>query len=185
MSEGRDFALIFHINERYDELKDEFARVGSVSEFSSSGSLRKAILFNFFQIGELINQLSKSFKMSFGYDNIQKVVAVRNRIVHGYGSVDDGIIFLTLKKDLPFFMKELNDFSINRLSKIRKEYINKRIGVYIKSKISENRYLGYTDELSTLSGEFQQVIIEGIIENNQSRQQFIVKRIEHDIFICE
>ena len=185
MREGRDFALIFHINERYSELKDEFSKVNSAESFSSAGSLRKAILFDFFQIGELINQLSRQFKQAFGNDNIQKVVAVRNRIVHGYGSVDDRKIYLTLKRDLPVFIKELNTYAAKRLEEIRQLFLNKKIGVYLTNKIDENRFEGYTDELTSLNGQFQPVIIEGIIINNESRQILRVKRIEKDIFICE
>ena len=55
MKEGRDFVLVYHINQHYSDLKEDIDGIISPKEFSESKERRRAILFDFLQIGELMH----------------------------------------------------------------------------------------------------------------------------------
>ena len=65
MKEGRDYSLISHINRHYSGLLETFNSLATFELFVNSKDKRKAILFDFLQIGELFNQLSRQFKDNF------------------------------------------------------------------------------------------------------------------------
>ena len=166
MKESRDFAIINHINTHYDELREELKKVDSFDMFVNEKETRKAILFDFLQIGELMNQLSKTFKNDFNNDDADKLISIRNRIVHGYSSIRDNIIYTTLKNDLPSFIEDLNVFSHDYYREQLKQLLGKRITVYIDRPVGyihENIVYpinyGNTEKLTALDGEFQDVYV--------------------------
>ena len=61
------------------------------------------------QIGENVNRLSDEFKAKLNKINIKGIIGFRNYLVHGYGTMDNNIIWNTLKNDLPNFIKEINN----------------------------------------------------------------------------
>lgn len=162
MKEGRDFALIFQINEHYKDLKKDMEGICTLDDFINGESIRRAVLFDFLQIGELFNHLSPSFVKAFNNKHSLDLIDIRNRIVHGYGKIKDNIIYNTITKDFDSFVDDLNRFS--------KEYYQQKvlslIGSRIQVNVSEekddefNQYqIGYTESLTTLDGYFQKVII--------------------------
>lgn len=171
MKESRDFAIINHINTHYDELREELKKVTSFDLFINEKETRKAILFDFLQIGELMNQLSIVFKSNFSNKNTDKLISIRNRIVHGYSSIRDDIIYTTLKNDLPSFIEKLNEFSHDCYREQLKQLLGKKITVYIdrpvgyihKNIVYPINY-GSTEKLTALDGEFQDVYVLDIKE---------------------
>ena len=166
MKEGRDYSLVFHINERYAELKNEISSIHTLEEFSSSGAVRKAVLFDFLQIGELLNHLSEEFVLGFGKSEIDKVIAIRNRIVHGYGGVKDEIIFRSLMFELYPFIERINNYARERYFSHLKSLIGQNINVTIDSYNKLDAIIddcsiiyGYTSALTNLVGTFQDVIV--------------------------
>lgn len=129
MKETSDFSIAKHICEHYDELKTSLDKIHNLDEFSSNTERRKAILFDFFQIGELLNQLSRSFKIAFNNKYLVSIVAIRNRIVHGYETIKDEVIYSTLKNDIPSFVKELDLFSKRYYQLYLKELIGQTVWV--------------------------------------------------------
>lgn len=62
------------------------------------------------QIGELIqNGLSKETIQQIDVIPWRQIYALRNRIVHGYASVDYQIIWETITEDIPKLGEELED----------------------------------------------------------------------------
>ena len=111
MKGNRDFGLIYHINSHFNDLKEDLNHIDTVSDFSSSKEKRRAILFDFLQIVELASQLSESFKNEFNNSDLKLLISIRNRIVHGYATIRDDIVFETLKRELTPFIKEINAFA--------------------------------------------------------------------------
>ena len=167
-NEARDFAIVHRINEHYHDLYIEIQTVDSLSSFVNSKNQRKVILFDFLQIGELMNQLSDPFLLAFNNKHAYDLITMRNRVVHGYNALRDDIVFNTLKYELSSFMNELNTFSLSYYKKKVRALLGKTITVIIdrpKGTIHNDiTYLvdyGYTEALTALDGEFQDAYIIG------------------------
>ena len=105
--EERDFAILYQINQHNNDLNKDLDGIETLDNFVNADNIRRAILFDFFQIGELLSQLSEPFLKEFNNKHASDLISMRNRIVHGYGSLRDDIIFYTLKNDFPQFIDEL------------------------------------------------------------------------------
>ncbi|HKJ78235.1 MAG TPA: HepT-like ribonuclease domain-containing protein [Prolixibacteraceae bacterium] len=64
-------------------------------------------------IGEAVNQYEK-LNPNISLKNTGQIIAMRNRLIHAYDSIDDNVIWSAIKKDLPLLKKEakqiMNDF---------------------------------------------------------------------------
>ena len=188
MKEGRDFSIVFHINEHYKEMQEEFKSLHSFEDFVNSKTVRKAILFDFFQIGELFKQLSNDFKNEFAYEFSNDLIGIRNRIAHGYGSIRDDVIYDSILNSLPDFINNLNYFSRGFYSQILKSFIGKKVTVTIDRKINsmhngityELNY-GYIDKMTALDGDSQDAYIINETELYDAFEGYVVaiiKRID-------
>ena len=177
----RDFNIIFHINEHFNDIAKEIEQIKSLNQFINDAKTRKSILFDLFQIGELLNHLSDSFKKDFGESEILSVISVRNKIVHGYGKVNDSIIFQAFKYELPDFIKRLNSFSKEKYQAMLKMLVGKRIQVLIDSDS-----MFYTERLTNLNGAFQKVISESdsiILKDKTIHFVSGIKFIDEDCYL--
>ena len=168
MKGNRDFGLIYHINSHFNDLKEDLSHIDTVSDFSSSKEKRRAILFDFLQIGELASQLSESFKNEFNNSNLKLLISIRNRIVHGYATIRDDIIFETLKRELTPFIKEINAFAHEYYRKKVNELIGKKVKVLVDRPVGYNHNgliypinYGSIEDLMALDGEYQDAYLLG------------------------
>ena len=82
-----------------------------VDDIQADRQVRDALLWNFTVLGEAAAQLPDEFKMTHPSVNWARPSQLRNRIVHGYWSVDLEILHTTAKHDLPAFTAELKAVS--------------------------------------------------------------------------
>ena len=68
---------------------------------------RGALLWNFTVLGEAAAQLPDEFKTSHPGVNWARPSQLRNRIVHGYWSIDLEVLHATALDDLPAFTEQL------------------------------------------------------------------------------
>lgn len=68
--------------------------------FNSNDDIREIICFNLIQIGELATSLDNNFVNEYSDIPWNKVKAMRNRIVHGYGTIDIDRVWLTAVEDI-------------------------------------------------------------------------------------
>ncbi len=68
---------------------------------------RDALLWNFTVLGEAAAQLSGEVKARFSEVSWEQPTRLRNRIVHGYWSIDLEILHTTAKDQLPDFVARL------------------------------------------------------------------------------
>ena len=64
-----------------------------------------AMLWNFTVLGEATGQLSEELRAAHADVGWQRPVQLRNRIVHGYWSIDLEILVSTARNDLPAFVR--------------------------------------------------------------------------------
>lgn len=68
---------------------------------------RDALLWNFTVLGEAASQLPDTFKAAHPHVDWARPSQLRNRIVHGYWSVDLEILHATATDDLPGYVAQL------------------------------------------------------------------------------
>lgn len=75
-------------------------------EFQKDIKTRKAVERNIEIIGEAMSRILKS-EPNILITNSRKIVDTRNRIIHGYDSVSDDVVWLIATKYLPMLDKEI------------------------------------------------------------------------------
>ena len=76
----------------------------TMKQLKNNEILLDSMLFRLIQIQENIKKLTIEFKMKNDYIPWFAISGIRNRIVHAYGNIDLDIVYLTLKKDIPYIL---------------------------------------------------------------------------------
>ena len=93
---------IIEINEFLPEKRNFF-------EFQKDLKTRKAIERNIEIIGEAMDRILK-IQPDFPIADSHKIVDTRNRIIHGYDSVSEDVIWLIVNKYLPILEQQVNEY---------------------------------------------------------------------------
>ena len=110
---NKDNQLVYHINKHYNELTEELNLIKTFEEFSSNKIIKKAIILDLIQIGENVNKLSIGFQKNINKMNLKGIIGFRNHLVHGYGTIDDKIVWETIKNYLPNLISEINNINLD------------------------------------------------------------------------
>lgn len=95
------------IKQAIEEIDTFITDKNTFEKFREDLKTKKAIERNIEIIGEAVNRILK-VKPKFPIKNARKIVATRNRIIHGYDNVSKEIIWTIVVKDLPDLKKEVN-----------------------------------------------------------------------------
>ncbi len=77
-------------------------------EFQNDIKTRRAIERNLEIIGAAVNRILK-IQADFQIANARKIIDTRNRIIHGYDSVSEEIIWSIVIRDLPNLEKQIEE----------------------------------------------------------------------------
>lgn len=91
----------------------EFTAEKSIADYSSNPLVRSAVERQFEILGEAFSRLDRlepSFRAKF--PAIGSIIGMRNRIIHGYDSVDDEIIWDAVKTHIPPLVEWLHGFDL-------------------------------------------------------------------------
>jgi uncharacterized protein with HEPN domain len=77
--------------------------------FQSDLKTKKAVERNIEIIGEAMDRILK-IDPNFKITDSRKIVDTRNRIIHGYDSVSDDVIWLIVMRYLPILAREVKDY---------------------------------------------------------------------------
>ena len=77
-------------------------------EYESNKLIRRAVEREFEIIGEATNRILKIEK-EFPIENAERIISLRNYVIHGYDKVDNVIIWGVISRDLPKLKKEVED----------------------------------------------------------------------------
>ena len=78
-------------------------------EFQKDLKTRKAVERNIEIIGEAMSRIL-NIDPQFPIDNSRKIVDTRNRIIHGYDSVSEDVLWLIIVNYLPNLEKQVKEF---------------------------------------------------------------------------
>ncbi len=98
---------------RLQHILDEAAEVSkytdalSFEEFVIDGKTTRAVIRSIEVIGEAASKISIDFRE--GYPDIpwQKIIGMRNRLIHVYFDIDYNVIWQTVKENLPPLIEQL------------------------------------------------------------------------------
>jgi len=74
--------------------------------------LRRAVEREFEIIGEAMSRLNK-LDTNIRISAKSQIIAMRNRVIHGYDKIDDGIIWGTIVRHLPILKNEIKNILNN------------------------------------------------------------------------
>ena len=77
-------------------------------QYQKNKMVRRAVEREFEIIGEATNALLKNNK-DIKITSAERIIGMRNRVIHGYDKIDDEIIWGTIKRHLPVLKKEVKE----------------------------------------------------------------------------
>jgi len=92
-------------------IKSIFDYLGEKRDFTvyeNNKLLRRAVEREFEIIGEATNRILKIDEI-FPIKNVERIISLRNYVIHGYDKVDNVIIWGIILKDLPKLEKEIEN----------------------------------------------------------------------------
>lgn len=92
------------INEIHDFLPD----LKNFLEFEKDLKTKRAVERNIEIIGEAMSRILKNVP-NIAISDSRKIIDTRNRIIHGYDSVSDDVIWLIVVRYLPILEKEIKE----------------------------------------------------------------------------
>ena len=102
----RDVLLLTEMIDAAEQAQ-QLVRGVTVSQLEADRQRRDALLWNFTVLGEAAGQLSDEVKARFPDIAWQQPARLRNRIVHGYWSIDLDVLLTTASGQLPAFTADL------------------------------------------------------------------------------
>jgi len=96
------------INRSIEEIYDFLPSKRDFFEFQNDLKTKKAVERNLEIIGEALNRILKK-KPNIKISDTRKIVDTRNRIIHGYDSVTEDVIWLIVVKYLPILKTEVEE----------------------------------------------------------------------------
>ncbi|MEN9908051.1 MAG: hypothetical protein RLZZ540_1200 [Bacteroidota bacterium] len=100
-------AWLFDILNSINEIESYFVDTPKLFEvYQNDLRTKRAVERNIEIIGEAMSRILKEDK-DIQISNSRKIVDVRNRIIHGYDSVSDDVIWGIVIKNLPVLQKEV------------------------------------------------------------------------------
>ena len=104
--------LIFDIQSAVDLLK-EFTTNKTLDDYLADPMLRSAVERQFEIIGEAVNKLAKEDeKLAANISEYKRLIGFRNVLIHGYGDVDDYLVWDLVETKLPVLINNLNGIDI-------------------------------------------------------------------------
>lgn len=102
----KDRAFIEHILESIDLIRSYVNQL-TKEDFLSSLEKQDAVIRRLAIIGEAAKNISPELKQKCPTIPWQKIIGMRNILIHAYFSVDAELTWKTVQKDLPFLKQEL------------------------------------------------------------------------------
>jgi uncharacterized protein with HEPN domain len=105
----RDILLLGEMIEAAEQIQSLTSSTRVAADLESDRLRRDALLWNFTVLGEAAAQLSNRVRDEYPDVGWHRPAELRNRIVHGYWSIDFGILIETAQNDLPAFVAQLGE----------------------------------------------------------------------------
>ncbi len=81
----------------------------SYEEFIANDMIVDAVIRNIEVMGEAANRLPDNFIHQFREINWNKIIATRNRLIHGYDSIENKVIWDIIVNDIPKLKAQIEE----------------------------------------------------------------------------
>jgi uncharacterized protein with HEPN domain len=99
--------LLLDVREAGESILQHTARK-SLAEYSADRFFRRAVEREFEIIGEALNRIDRLDPPTAArISELRRIVDFRNRIIHGYDTVDDAVVWGIVEKRLPLLIKDV------------------------------------------------------------------------------
>ncbi|HDR52204.1 MAG TPA: DUF86 domain-containing protein [Mariniphaga anaerophila] len=99
---------LFDILQAVEEIEGYFSeKPMRFNDYLSDIKTKRAVERDLEIIGEALNRILKKDK-SFRLENAQKIIGTRNRIIHGYDTISDDLIWSIVVNHLPKLKNEID-----------------------------------------------------------------------------
>lgn len=100
---------LFDIHKAISEIESYFSEKPlKFQDYISDIKTKRAVERDLEIIGEAFNRILKIDK-AYTFENIHKIIGTRNRIIHGYDSVSDDLIWSIVINHIPKLKTEVED----------------------------------------------------------------------------
>ena len=89
-------------------LEDETSNI-SYEVFLATETIKRTAAMTLINIGELARCLSDEFRKNVTGIPVKQIIGLRDRIVHGYATIDFEIVWSTIKEDIPVFKANIEN----------------------------------------------------------------------------
>jgi len=98
---------LFDIYQAIEEIESFFAeKPMQFQDYIADVKTKRAVERDLEIIGEAVNRIVKEDK-NFRIENAKKIIGTRNRIIHGYDTISDDLIWSILVNQLPKLKNEI------------------------------------------------------------------------------
>ena len=97
---------LFDIQESINSIEHYLGDIKDFNFYKANKMLRRAVEREFEIIGEAMNRIDK-LDSNLSISGKRQISSMRNRVIHGYDSIDDEIIWGTIIRHLPVLKKEI------------------------------------------------------------------------------
>jgi uncharacterized protein with HEPN domain len=103
---------LYDIHEAICSIENYLGTQRNFNVYMENKMLRRAIEREFEIIGEAMNRIDK-LKPDISISDKYQIISMRNRAIHGYDKIDDGIIWGTIVRHLPVLKIEIGKLLTN------------------------------------------------------------------------
>ncbi|MBA3019382.1 MAG: DUF86 domain-containing protein [Desulfobacteraceae bacterium] len=111
--QSKDRIRVRHILDEANEAS-KYAEGISFDEFVEDGKTVRAIIRSIEVIGEAASKISIEFREEHPDVPWQKIIGMRNRLIHVYFDIDYNVIWQTVKENLPPLIEQLQSILKNK-----------------------------------------------------------------------
>jgi len=87
---------------------EEYVIKKDFNAYKNNKMVRRAVEREFEIIGEAMYRINKS-DSSFVISGKHRIIGMRNRVIHGYDKIDNGLVWGTITRHLPLLKKEIKE----------------------------------------------------------------------------
>jgi uncharacterized protein with HEPN domain len=98
---------LFDILEAVNSIENYILNVDFI-QYQKNKMVRRAVEREFEIIGEAMNAMLKT-DSSINITSAERIIGMRNRVIHGYDKIDNGLVWGTIKKHLPVLKEEVSE----------------------------------------------------------------------------